>query len=77
MKNVEIFGTGCKKCIKLEENCIEAKKNINSDCTIKHIYDLEEISNRGVFQTPALMIDGKIIVSGKVLKVKKLEELLK
>lgn len=77
MKKVEVLGTGCKKCLKLEDNCIEAKKNTGSDCEITHVFDIEEIVSRGVMSTPCLMIDGKIITTGKVLKVSKLEELLK
>lgn len=77
MKKVEIFGTGCKKCLKLEENCLEAKRISGSDCEISHIYDLEEITSRGVFATPCLMIDGKVIVTGRVLKASKISEFLK
>jgi len=73
---IEVLGSGCPKCRELERRVKEAvaKARINGDVT--HVYDIGEIIERGVISTPALLIDGKVVVSGRVPEVDELVKLL-
>ena len=74
--NVEILGTGCKKCQQLEANAKAAIASLNLDANIAHIKDTMEIVKRGVMKTPALVVNGKVLSQGKVLDAKDIEPLL-
>ena len=75
--SVKVLGSGCKKCNDLEAATVEALKNLGMDTTIDHVKDFAEISSYGVMSTPALVVDGKVVSCGKVLKVAEAEELIK
>lgn len=74
---IKILGTGCDKCKKLEKNTEEALKNMNKTENIAHITDFIEIAKYGVMSTPALVLDEKVLSSGKVLSSFEVEEILK
>lgn len=65
--SVKILGTGCAKCNQLEEATIAALEELGVERSIEHITDFTQIASYGVMQTPALVIDGKVISYGKVL----------
>ena len=64
---IKILGTGCAKCKKLEENARQAISEAGIDATIEKVTDLDKIMDYGVMMTPALVIDEKVVSSGKVL----------
>ena len=64
---IKILGTGCPKCKKLEANALEAVKTAGIDATVEKVTDLNDIMDYGVMMTPALVIDEKVISSGKIL----------
>jgi small redox-active disulfide protein 2 len=68
-----VFGSGCKKCEELIATCQEIAKDRNIVASISKVTDIDEMINHGVLFTPALMINGKIMVSGKVPTRKTLE----
>ena len=74
---VEILGSGCPKCIKLEAMVREivAKHNINVE--VSHIYDINKIVEYGVMMTPALVVDGKVKVAGRLPSESELLNLIK
>ena len=74
---VKILGSGCKKCNDLEANTREALKNLAMDEKIEHITDFAEIAAYGVMSTPALVVNNKVLVFGKVAKVEEIMLLLK
>lgn len=63
---IEILGTGCAKCDKLESLTKEAVSELGVQAEVVKIKDLKEIMNYGVMMTPALVIDGEVKVAGKV-----------
>ena len=63
---IEILGSGCPSCKKLEENTRKAVKELNKESTIVKITDITKFIDYGVMQTPALVIDGEVKCSGKV-----------
>lgn len=74
---IKILGSGCKKCYKLEDNVKKALASEKLTAEVEHITDLEEIISFGVMSTPSLVIDDKVVSSGKVLKEKEIIKLLK
>lgn len=73
---VEVMGPGCKKCQALYENALEAVKIQGKDIAVKHTTDIEKLALSGIMSTPALLINGKVVSSGKVLKPKDIANLL-
>lgn len=74
---IEILGTGCAKCKTLEENTKRAIAQIGGFHEVKKVEDMVEIMNYGVMSTPALVVDGKVISSGKILSVDEILALIK
>ena len=77
MKKIEILGTGCSKCNRLEKNVRKAVDKVGIKAKIVKVSKIEDIMERGVLITPGLMIDGKVVVSGNVPGVDDLVDLLK
>lgn len=73
---IKILGTGCPKCKKLEEAARKAVSELGVDATIEKVTDLNDIMDYGVMMTPALVIDEKVVSSGKVLSVADLKAML-
>jgi small redox-active disulfide protein 2 len=63
---IEILGTGCPKCKKLMELTVEAVNETGVNAEIKKVDQINDIMNYGVMITPALAIDGKVVVAGKI-----------
>jgi small redox-active disulfide protein 2 len=76
MKKIQILGTGCAKCQKLAENTRVAADNLGLDYELVKITELNEIMGFGVMTTPALAVDGKVLVTGKVPSPIDIEKLL-
>lgn len=74
---VKILGSGCAKCNQLEARTLEALKQLGMDTAIDHITDFAQIAAYGVMTTPALVVDGKVVSFGKVLKTDEVAALLK
>lgn len=66
MKKIEVLGSGCPKCQKLESMVKEAVAKHGIDAEVSHVYDLNKIVDYGVLITPALVVDGKLKISGKI-----------
>jgi small redox-active disulfide protein 2 len=76
MKKIQILGTGCPKCKKLAENAEAAAKELGIEHQIEKVTAINEIMRFGVMMTPALAIDGKVKIVGKVASVEELKEIL-
>jgi len=63
---IEILGTGCAKCNKLEELAREVVAESGSDAEIVKVKDLNAIMGYGVMITPALVVNGEVKSAGKV-----------
>lgn len=73
---VRVLGSGCKKCNELTANAKAALEQLGMDTTIDHVTDFAQIAAYGVMSTPALMVDGKVVSYGKVLKTDEVVKLL-
>lgn len=77
MKNIKVLGGGCSKCIILAEEVEKAAEEMGIEITLEKITDYKQIMAFGIMTTPALVVDGKVMFSGKVLKAEALKEFLK
>ncbi|WP_141046712.1 thioredoxin family protein [Aliarcobacter cryaerophilus] len=73
---IEILGTGCTKCKALEEAVKKAVAQIGGFHEVKKVEDIVEIMNYGVMSTPALVVDGIVKSSGKLLSIDEIINLL-
>ena len=64
--NLKVLGTGCSNCKKLELLTKELVTELNIDAEVEKVEDIEDIMRAGVMSTPALLADGKVVVSGYV-----------
>ncbi len=69
---LEILGMGCSKCAELEKRATLAVSATGADATVEHVYDMLIIIQRGVFMTPALLIDGKTVAAGRIPTVEEI-----
>lgn len=74
---IKVLGSGCAKCNELEKATHAALMDLGMDTTIEHVTDFAQIASYGVMTTPALVIDGKVVSYGKVLKKEEVIAILK
>ena len=74
---IEILGDGCSRCDQLYENVLEAVKESGKEAGIVKEMDPAKIARYGVLSMPGLVIDGVLKISGKVLKVEEIKNLIK
>lgn len=73
---IQILGVGCAKCKALHANAEAAVKDLGLDASIEKVEDIQQIVKLGVMTTPALAVDGKVKVAGKVASVDEIKKLL-
>lgn len=71
---IKILGSGCSNCKKLEANTREAVKELNVDAQITKVEQIKDIMKYGVMRTPALVINEKVKMYGKVLNVDEIKK---
>jgi small redox-active disulfide protein 2 len=76
MKKIQVLGTGCAKCKTLAERAENAAKELGLEYTIEKVADLKEIIKFSVMVTPALVVDGKVKVAGKVPDLNEIKAML-
>jgi len=74
--DIKILGSGCKNCKILLENTQKAVSELGIDANIEKIEDFNEIMKYGVMTTPALVVNGEVKSTGKVLKPEEIKKLL-
>ena len=73
---IKILGTGCPNCKTLEKLTIQAVNELNLDAKILKVEDIVEIMQYGVMRTPGLVINEKVVLTGRLPKSSELIELL-
>jgi small redox-active disulfide protein 2 len=73
---IQILGTGCAKCKALQANAEAAVQALGLDAEVEKVEDIQEIVRFGVMMTPALAVDGKVKVVGKVASTDEIKKLL-
>jgi small redox-active disulfide protein 2 len=73
---IEILGTGCAKCKKLYENTLEAVKQSGKEAEVSKVEDIKKIMGYGVMSTPAIVVDGVVKASGKLISTEEIKAML-
>ena len=73
---IEVLGGGCARCKSLEQSTRQALEELGIQAAIEKVQDYQKISEYGVLQTPGLVVNGKVVLSGKVPDVAELKEIL-
>jgi small redox-active disulfide protein 2 len=76
MLDLKILGSGCAKCVKLAEHAEQAAGELGLEYSLEKVTDGDAIIDAGVLVTPALMVDGEVKSSGKLLSVEQIKSLL-
>ena len=76
MKKLQILGTGCAKCTKLAEATEHAAQSLGLPYEIEKVTEIQRIMAFGVMTTPALVVDGVVKASGRVLSSDEIRKLL-
>lgn len=73
---IEVLGPGCPKCHHVEDNVKRALAELNKTAEVVKVGDINDIIDKGVMQTPALIINGKIVLSGKIPSVEQVKQFI-
>jgi small redox-active disulfide protein 2 len=73
---IKVLGAGCMKCHKLEEVAAEAIARLGIDAQVLKITDFVDIMSYGVMSTPALVVDEKLVLAGRVPSVDEVVQIL-
>ncbi len=74
---IEILGTGCSKCKQLAANVEAAVIELNIQAEIVKVADMDKITGYGIMMVPAVVIDGTIVSSGKLLDKGEIKKILR
>lgn len=74
---IKVLGSGCKSCRRLHEAALEAAKRLDTAASVEYITDMEQIMASGVMALPALLLEDRVLSTGRVLKAAEIEKLLR
>jgi len=74
--NIKILGTGCPKCKTLEKLTREVVEQNGIEATITKVEDIVEIMKYGIMSTPALVVDEKVEIKGRVPSIDEIKKIL-
>lgn len=74
--NIQVLGTGCLNCARLEANVKQAVQETGIDATVTKVSDVNEIVAHGIMSTPALVVDGRVVSYGIVPSVEEMKRLI-
>jgi len=74
--DIKILGTGCPKCKTLEKLTRDVVEQNSIDATVTKVEDIMEIMKYGVMTTPALVVNGKVEIKGRVPSAEEIKQIL-
>ena len=72
---IKVLGPGCTNCVTLDRIVHEVVADLGIDANFEKVEVYAEIASYGVMSTPALVIDGKVVISGRVPTARHLKEI--
>lgn len=75
--SIKVLGTGCVSCHTLLENTKQAVTDMGLDTKVEYVTDMAQIAGYGVMRVPALVVNEKPVVMGKVLKPEEVADILR
>jgi small redox-active disulfide protein 2 len=76
MYKIEVLGTGCAKCTKLEELARKASEEMGIEFELVKVKEINKIMDYGVMITPALVVNGEVKSAGKVPSVEEIKKMI-
>lgn len=73
---IKILGTGCSNCKTLEKTVNIAVEELKIEAKVEKVEDIQKIMGYGIMRTPGLVINGKVVLSGRVPSVKEMKEII-
>jgi len=73
---IKILGPGCMNCQTLAKRTEEAVKNLSIDATVTKVTEYDDILKYGILRTPGIVINEKLVSSGRVLTVDEITTLI-
>ena len=73
--DIKVLGMGCARCNELEKRVRDALAELGIAANVEHVTDLKQLAAMGVFMTPGLVVDGKVVSQGKVPSKDELKKL--
>ena len=73
---IKVLGTGCTKCRKLEELTKQTIEELGIEANVEKVEDIYKIMQYGVMRTPGLVVNDKVVLSGRLPKTSEIKELL-
>jgi len=74
MKKITVYGPGCMKCKKTEENVRQVLAETGVEAVVEHVTDIQAIVAAGVMSTPAVAVDGVVKLKGRVPTAEELRQ---
>ena len=75
--NIKVLGAGCHHCRVFETAVKDTLTEMKIDANIEEVEDITEIMSYGIIHTPGLVIDGNVVLSGKIPTNKEIKEIIK
>ena len=66
MLKIKVLGSGCANCVNLEKLCREVISENGINAEIEKVTDYKDIMSYGIMSTPGLVINDKVVLSGKI-----------
>lgn len=73
---IKILGPGCPKCKTLDKMTREVVETLGINARVTKVEDIMEIMKYGVMSTPAIVVDEKVVVKGRVPSAEEIKQLL-
>ena len=73
---IKVLGTGCANCKSLEKATINALAELNIAADVEKVEDIQKIISYGIMRTPALVINEKVVFSGRLPGMTELKEII-
>lgn len=73
---IKVLGTGCSNCKTLEKSVIDALAEMNIIANVEKVEDIQKIMSYGIMRTPGLVINQKVVISGRVPSMKEIKEII-
>ncbi|PID53228.1 MAG: redox-active disulfide protein 2 [Micrococcales bacterium] len=73
---IKILGPGCRNCRNLEKETLAAVEQLGLEATVEKVTEYPDIASYGIMSTPGLVVDEKVLVSGRVPKREEIAALL-
>lgn len=73
---IKVLGTGCPNCKNLERAVVKAVEEAGIEAKVEKVEDIVKIMNYGIMRTPGLVVNGRVMLSGRVPSVAEIREIL-